>query len=77
MENGDYISFPKPRNFAQLSASGAKHTNLIHISNSLFANKIDEDEQNTYIHEILQLSDEEIESGMYGKAVVRAKDTSR
>jgi len=77
MENEDYISFPMPRNFAQLSASGAKHANLIHISNSLFAYMIDEEEQNTYIHEILQLSDEEIESGMYGKAVVRAKDTSR
>ena len=75
MENEDYISFPTPRNFAQLF--GAKHANLIHISNSLFAKKIDEEEQNTYIHEILQLSEEEVESGMYGKAVVRAKDTSR
>lgn len=77
MENEDYISFPTPRNFARLSASGAKHANLIHISNSLFAKKIEEEDQNTYIHKILQLSEEEVESGMYGKAVVRAKDTSR
>jgi hypothetical protein len=77
MENEHYISFPTPRNFAELSASGAKHAHLIHISNSVFAKRIDEEEQNSYIHQILQLSDEEIESGMYGKAIVRAKDSSR
>ena len=77
MENENYISFPTPRNFAKLSASGAKHANLIHISNSLFAKKIEEEEQNVYISQVLQLSEEEIESGMYGKAVVRAKESSR
>ncbi|KAL3800870.1 hypothetical protein ACHAWO_008820 [Cyclotella atomus] len=77
MDNENYISFPTPRNFAKLSASGAQHANLIHISNSLFAKKIEEEEQNHYIHQILQLSEEEVASGIYGKAVVRAKDTSR
>jgi hypothetical protein len=43
----------------------------------LFAKKIEEEEQNHYIHQILQLSEEEVASGIYGKAVVRAKDTSR
>ena len=77
MENEDYISFPTPRNFAKLSASGAKHAILVHISNSLFAKKIEEEEENVYIREILRLSEEKKESGMYGKAVVRAKDSSR
>lgn len=76
MDNENYISFPTPRNFASLSAANAKHAHLIHISNSVYAKRIDEEEQNAYIHEILQLTKEEKESGMYGKAVVRAKDSS-
>ena len=73
MDNEDYIKFPKPSNFYKLSASGADHANLIHISNSVFAKRIDEEEQNKYIHQILQLSEEEMQSGMYGKAVMGSR----
>ncbi|KAL7479565.1 hypothetical protein ACHAW6_005288 [Cyclotella cf. meneghiniana] len=76
MENENYISFPTPRNFDKLSSKETKHANLIHISNSVYAKRIEEDVQNAYIHEILMLSEEEAESGMYGKAVVRATDSS-
>jgi hypothetical protein len=76
MENENYISFPTPRNFVKLSSKETKHANLIHISNSVYAKRIEEEIQNAYIHEILMLSEEEAESGMYGKAVVRATDSS-
>ncbi|KAL3788678.1 hypothetical protein HJC23_001877 [Cyclotella cryptica] len=76
MENENYIAFPTPRNFDKLSSKETKHANLIHISNSVYAKRIEEDIQNTYIHEVLMLSEEEVESGMYGKAVVRAKEST-
>jgi len=43
----------------------------------VYAKKINEGEKNAYIHEIMQLTEEEKESGMYGKAVVRAREVRR
>lgn len=72
MENENYISFPTPRIFDKLASSS--YADLIHISNSVFAKRIDEEVQNPFIYDVLQLSEEEINSGRYGKSVVRAKD---
>jgi len=72
MKNENFISFPTPRTFEKVTHQ-ITYPGLIHISNSVFAKWIDEEAQNKYIHEVLELSDEEKQSGKYGKAVVRAK----
>ena len=70
MDNEDFLSFPKPRNFDEISNSSAYAT-LIHLSNSKFAKFIDEQQQNEFLHAVLQLSEDEIESGKYGKSIIR------
>lgn len=70
MENEDFLSFPKPSNFDQIAQSSS-YTTLIHLSNSKFARWIDEEKQNTFLNRVLQLSGEEIQSGKYGKAVIK------
>ena len=76
MENENFISFPTPRTFNVL-VKQSKHQSsfpgLIHISNSVFAKWIDEDIQTNYISDVLQLSEEEKQSGKYGKIVVQTK----
>ena len=72
MENENYVSFPTARTFGKVSQKD--YPNLIHISNSVFAKRINEEAQNQYITEVLQLSEEEKRSGKYGKAIVHAKD---
>jgi nucleoside-diphosphate-sugar epimerase len=69
MDNDDFLSFPIPRNFDRIAQSSS-YTTLIHMSNSKFAKWIDEEKQNRFLSEVLQLSEEEILSGKYGKSVV-------
>ncbi|KAL7536430.1 hypothetical protein ACHAXR_007157 [Thalassiosira sp. AJA248-18] len=71
MENENFISFPTPRTFDKIIRS--PRSTLIHISNSVFAKRIDEEAQTKYIHEVLDLSEEEKQLGNYGKAIVHAK----
>ena len=70
MDNEDYISFPKPRNFDEIAQSSS-YTTLIHLSNSKFAKWIDEEKQNEFLYKVLQLSEEEIQSGKYGKSIIK------
>ena len=70
MENEQFISLPTPRTFKKIIRQSS-YPSLIHISNSVFANWIDEKEQTKYIHEVLQLSKEERQSGKYGKIVIQ------
>ncbi len=74
MENENFISFPTPRTFKKLSRQ-TSYPSLIHISNSVFAKWIDEKQQTEYIHRVLQLSEEERQSGKYGKIVIQPKKT--
>jgi hypothetical protein len=70
MDNEDFISFPKPRNFDEIAQSSS-YTTLIHLSNSKFAKWIDEEKQNEFLYKVLQLSEEEIQSGRYGKSIIK------
>ena len=70
IDNEGYLSFLKPRNFDIISQSSS-HTVLIHLSNSKFAKWIDEEDQNTFLYTVLQLSEEERQSGKYGKSVIK------
>lgn len=70
MDNEDFLSFPKPRNFDEISNSSSYAT-LIHLSNSKFAKWIDEEQQNKFLRAVLQLSEDELKSGKYGKSVIR------
>lgn len=72
MDNEDYISFPMPRNFDEIAQSSS-YTTLIHLSNSKFAKWIDEEKQNEFLYKVLQLSEEEIQSGKYGKSIIKLK----
>ena len=69
MDNEQFIAFPTARTFKKL-AQQSDFPSLIHISNSVFAKWIDEEEQTEYINRVLQLSEEEKQSGAYGKIVV-------
>jgi len=69
MDNEQFIAFPTARTFKKL-AQQTDFPSLIHISNSVFAKWIDEEEQTEYINRVLQLSEEEKQSGAYGKIVV-------
>ena len=72
MENENFISFPTPRTFQKLIQQST-FPGLIHISNSVFAKWIDEEDQTRYINQVLRLSEEEKKSGKYGKIIVNAK----
>ena len=72
MDNDNFISFPIPRTFNKITRQSS-FPSLIHISNSVFAKWIDEDEQTAYIHKVLQLSKEEKLSRKYGKAIINPK----
>ncbi|KAL9179327.1 hypothetical protein ACHAXT_008617 [Thalassiosira profunda] len=72
MDNENFISFPTPRTFDKITRQSS-YPGLIHISNSVFAKWIDADEQTKYIHKVLRLTEEEKQSGKYGKSVVHAK----
>ena len=72
MENENFVNFPTPRTFDKLIRQ-TSYPSLIHISNSVFAKRIDEEAQTKYIHKVLKLSEEEKKSGKYGKSIVRAK----
>ena len=72
MENEHFIVFPTPRTWNKLIRQSS-FPSLIHISNSVFAKWIDEEEQTKYIGEVLQLTEEEKQSGKYGKTIVHAK----
>jgi len=72
MENENFISFPTPRTFKKITQQSS-FPSLIHISNSVFAKWIDEEMQTKYIHKVLQLSDDEIQSQKYGTAVITPK----
>jgi hypothetical protein len=72
MDNENFISFPIPRTFKKITQQSS-FPSLIHISNSVFAKWIDEEMQTRYIHEVLQLSDDEIQSQKYGTAVITPK----
>lgn len=72
MDNENHISFPTPRTFDKLARSTSDdYPSLVHISNTVFAKWIDEKKQNKFIHELLELTDEE--KPKYGKSVVKAK----
>merc|ERR1712194_10532 len=78
MNNENFVTFPTPRTWDTQIANKmmnpkATYHNLIHISNSVFSKWIDEEKQNTFIHELLQLSEEE--KPKYGKVSVKAKET--
>jgi len=70
MDNEDFLSFLKPKNFNKISKLSS-YTTLIHLSNSKFAKWMDEEQQNTFLHAVLQLSEEEIQSGKYGKSIIK------
>ena len=70
MDNEDFLSFLKPKNFNKISQLSS-YTTLIHLSNSKFAKWMDEEQQNTFLHAVLQLSEEEIQSGKYGKSIIK------
>lgn len=70
IDNEGFLSFPRPRNFDIISQS-TSYTTLIHLSNSKFAKWIDEEDQNTFLYTVLQLSEEERQSGKYGKSVIK------
>jgi hypothetical protein len=72
MDNDNFISFPIPRTFNKITRQSS-FPSLIHISNSVFAKWIDEDAQTSYIHKVLQLSEEEKLSRKYGKAIINPK----
>jgi len=72
MENENYIALPTPRTFDSIDS--LNYPTLIHISNSVFAKRIDEQKQSNLINDVLQLTKEEQESGKYGKAIVRVGD---
>jgi hypothetical protein len=72
MDNENFISFPIPRTFKKITQQSSFHS-LIHISNSVFAKWIDEEMQTKYIHKVLQLSNDEIQSQKYGTAVITPK----
>ena len=67
MDNEHFVTFPTSR---QWDADLYHDYNLIHISNSVFAKRIDEEKQNELIHELLQLSEEE--KPKYGKVSIKA-----
>lgn len=72
MENEQFISFPIPRTFKRMRRKSV-YPSLIHISNSVFAKWIDEKQQTDYIHKVLQLSEEEKQSGKYGTIVIQPR----
>ncbi|KAL7438769.1 hypothetical protein ACHAXH_006250 [Discostella pseudostelligera] len=72
MENEQFISFPIPRTFKRMRRESSFPI-LIHISNSVFAKWIDEKQQTEYIHKVLQLSEEEKQSGKYGTIVIQPR----
>ncbi|KAL7473429.1 hypothetical protein ACHAXS_014105 [Conticribra weissflogii] len=72
MENKNYIALPTPRTFDSIDP--LHYPTLIHISNSVFAKRIDEEKQSKLINDVLLLTMEEKQSGKYGKAVVHVGD---
>lgn len=70
LDREDFISFPMPEAFDEIVQSSS-FTTLIHLNKLKVAKWIDEEKQSVFLNKVLQLSDEEIESGKYGQSITK------